>query len=160
MSYTDRITEALGRLSTYRLANMADANYEDLDSPGARFLRSVRDDVIESLRFAEAEGPEDVRRWSEGDAPGEISDDNSQLTYAERWAVAGDLQVWMEDVSEFGPQADVMESVGLALYLISDRLVSALVEFVCELGEESECECLPAQPIDGRHGHACPLYSE
>jgi hypothetical protein len=39
-----------------------------------------------------------------------------------------DLAAWQEDIEEFGPITDMEQGAGVALYMIAERLLTAIVE--------------------------------
>lgn len=136
MTYADRAAKRIDSHSTWNLARFADVAAPDksTDSPGADFLRRVRDDVSEHIR--DVTDKADLLRFREGDAPHEIADSAVPIYNTDRWAAAGDLCAWQEDVSEYGEPEDLMQAVSWALYAIALRLVDALVEDACENVED------------------------
>jgi hypothetical protein len=125
--------------SVYGLARMADTGDPDTsDSQGATFLADVREAVAEGIEYAEPTGPEDVQRWADA-AAHEIADSAVPIYNADRWATAGDLCAWQEDVRDYGEPEDLMQAVGWALYMIAERLVVALVQDVIdELADDDD----------------------
>jgi hypothetical protein len=113
--------EEAKRLGGYELAKLADCCFPDtLDSPGALFLGSVRDQVIDA--------------WDAGqlsrdatDAIHEIADSAPDVYTYTRWLEFTDLGGWEEEVGWLG-DATLTDLAGLALYQIAARLVTALVD--------------------------------
>lgn len=105
----------------YQLARLADcADPDSPDSPGGKWLRLVADCVDDA---ADYEVPED--------AITEIADGVVPVYTHERWQVFADLAAYNEDVSEFGDYGDdLTKAAGVALYMIAERLLRALVEEV------------------------------
>jgi hypothetical protein len=110
------MTDTYTTLNAYQLAAMAEVSSPDgLDTPGARFLLSIQDDVI---------------GWDEPDedTPSAIADGAVPIYTHEMWQTFTDLAAWQEDVDEFGPITDMEMGAQIALYLIAERLVRALLE--------------------------------
>lgn len=99
-----------------------DADCGGADSPasaGAQFLMSVRDAVVEEI---EANG---VEGWE--DRIFEIADNAPDVYTAKRWAEFVDLAAYNEDISEYGDCGDdLTKAAGVALYVIAERLATAL----------------------------------
>jgi hypothetical protein len=126
-------TESLATLNAYQLANMADVSSPDsLESAGAEFLAHVRNSVIESLEYAASEHPD----YDVLDLTASIRDDSHEIadgapstyTYT-RFQQFVDLAAWQEDISELTDGSTDMEAMaGIALYIIAERLVNALLD--------------------------------
>jgi hypothetical protein len=130
MSTTDERLADMGERTVWNLARLAEcADPERLDSPGADFLASVRDEVIERIQYVLAEG-QTVGVDSFMDEHGtEIADLAPDVYTYKRWQEFVDLAAWQEDPSELGSASDDMtEAAGACLYLIADRLIRALLE--------------------------------
>lgn len=105
-------------LTVYELARMADCGDPDsADTYGGAFLRNVRDDVAEALENGYSVNIH------------EIADSMpSPYTY-QRLAQLIDLQGYTEDLTEYPNETNNIEKLaGVALYLIAERLVRALIE--------------------------------
>jgi hypothetical protein len=133
---SDDILSEIKGLSRWKLAVDAESSTpDDEDSAGARFLRGIRDSVIEAVEwrvehgeFSLAEAVENVRY--EG-ADGEIADGAVPIYTYDKWLTFTDLGAWTEDVSEIADTsefADLDTQAGWALYLIAYRLVSKLLQ--------------------------------
>jgi hypothetical protein len=111
--------------TVYTLANLADCGSPDSNvSAGAEFLRSIADnmpDVMERI-----ENGEDAH-----DVASKIADEAPDYHTYTRWQEFADLAAWQEDITELGEPSpdDLTKSVaGVALYIIAERLVNALIE--------------------------------
>lgn len=145
-------------LTTWHLANLADCESPDRPdgigcappadlstvqpSPGAKFLRSVADDLAERIAYIIEYGdmdPRDVDLERElEDEVHEVADGAVPVYTAARWAVFADLGAYNEDPGDIGGwPADLTDAAGAALYMIAERLAAALVE---KWGEELAAE--------------------
>jgi hypothetical protein len=135
MEETETITETETEdRNPYQLAQLADVTSPDSPtSPGAEWLLRVASDA------------EDL--WDYGKNETEIQDTISE--YADqavpmythhRWEVFVDLAAYQEEVTEFGPVEDMTAAAGVALYMIAERLLNALIEEKREEAEEEEDE--------------------
>ncbi|WJN63323.1 Ocr-like antirestriction protein [Streptomyces phage phiScoe54] len=120
----------------WSLAVDAESSSPDSDeSAGARFLRGIRDSVIEAVEWriehdelSLAEAVEDIRYVG---ADGEIADGAVPVYTYDKWLTFTDLGAWTEDVSEIADTsvyADLDTQAGWALYLIAYRLVAKLLQ--------------------------------
>lgn len=127
-------TSRLGDLGPFSLAGYADCMSPDgIDSPGAHFLIQVRDDVEEALGLsADGETVSD-------DIAHDIADSAVPIYTHERWLVFVDLGAYQEDASELGADtSDLSGAAGVALYMIAERLVTALVALAAERREDDQ----------------------
>lgn len=146
-------------LSTWHLANLAGCGSPDRPdgigcappadlstvrpSPGAKFLRSVADDMDWRIKYyfdddPREHDPREHEPWELvdllADEIAEVADGAVPIYTGERWAVFADLAAWQEDPGDIGGwPADLTDAAGAALYLIAERLARALVE---KWGEE------------------------
>jgi hypothetical protein len=114
----------------YELASLAEcASPDSLTSPGASFLERVAD-AADSIR--EEGGDEDN--------VSEAADSAVPVYTHERWQVFVDLAAYNEDVTELGATGDDLTGcAGVALYMIAERLLHALLaEDVDEDADEEE----------------------
>jgi hypothetical protein len=119
--------------TTWQLARLADVTDPDAHdgmgfsadqgttpvegSPGAKFLRSVAYDVANLLDEADE------------DTPSEIADSAVPIYTHEMWSTFVDLAAYTEDISELGAEdAEMDKQAATALYMIAERLASALIE--------------------------------
>ena len=143
-------------LTTWHLANLAGCGSPDRPdgigvsppadlstvdpSPGAKFLRSVADDLAERIAYVFADlDPAgcDLARELEGEVQ-EVADAAPSVYTFTRWQEFTDLAAWQEDATELGASADDLTgAAGVALYMIAERLALALVE---AWGEELAAE--------------------
>lgn len=103
----------------------------DPPSAGAAFLLSVRDDVLERLRGRVTDGEllaDAIGSVRDGDDMLEILDGAPDVHTGTRWAEFVDLAAYHEDIREFaGPGSDMTECAGVALTVVAERLVSAIL---------------------------------
>lgn len=106
--------------TVWQLARLADvADPDTPESPGARWLQQVASYAEELSEYAS--GTRVVE-----DAVTDAADSLVSVYTAERWQVFTDLAAWTEDLADFGQPADMTEGAGVALYLIAERLLTAL----------------------------------
>ena len=143
-------------LTTWHLANLAGCGSPDRPdgigvsppadlstvdpSPGAKFLRSVADDLAERIAYVFADldpaGCDLARELDE--EVREVADAAPSIYTFTRWQEFTDLAAWQEDATELGASADDLTgAAGVALYVIAERLALALVE---SWGEELAAE--------------------
>lgn len=152
MTSNPRSTPTFHDLTTWHLADLAECGSPDRPdgigcapprdpstvkpSPGAKFLRSVADDLAGRIKYYfEDLDPAccDLERELENEVH-EVADGAVPIYTGERWAVFADLAAWQEDPGDIGGwPADLTDAAGAALYLIAERLARALVE---KWGEE------------------------
>ena len=135
---TVSITEAIAGINgmaAYTLANMADTHCpHSLESEGASFLSSIRDAVAEQLDYlsADAEDMEElIGTFRDNGSDSEIADAGPSIYTFQRFKEFTDLCAWQEDISDYaGDETDMEKLAGIALYMIAERLVSALLDYV------------------------------
>lgn len=121
------MTRPIADLNAYELAQLADCGEPaNSDSPGAKFLCSMRDALIDAREYSgDAFDPdEDLHELADGAVP--------VYTY-QRWQVFLDLAGWQVDTSDYGDdvRADALtEHAGVVLYVIADALLHALVPMI------------------------------
>lgn len=115
-----------------QLARMADCGYPDSwKSPGAEFLTGIRDDVAEAIEY---EGGQE-RSISE------IADGAVPVYTHEMWQTFVDLQAYREDPSELGFDGeDMVQGAQYCLYMIAERLASALWDDMAQDDDDDEDE--------------------
>lgn len=108
-------------LTAWQLANMADCLQPDsLTSPGAAWLQAIARDAGELLE----DQADDLT-----DGIAERADSSVPAYTHELWQVFVELGGYQEDVSELvGAERDLTKAAGVALYLIAERLLTALVQ--------------------------------
>ena len=149
MTSTTPVLPTFRDLTTWHLANLAGCGSPDRPdgigvsppadlstvdpSPGAKFLRSVADDLAERIAYVFAD-PDldpascDLARELEEELH-EVADAAPSVYTGARWAEFADLAAWDEDPSDIGGwPADLTDAAGVALYMIAERLALALVE--------------------------------
>jgi hypothetical protein len=93
------------------------------DSPGAAFLESVRDNIIEAWEEGRLTDED-----SDGDTVHEIADGAPDVYTATRWAEFRDLGAWQEEPEAMDEwPSDLTDAAGVALYQIAERLCYALI---------------------------------
>jgi hypothetical protein len=115
-------------MSAYDLAKMADvATPDNLDSPGAMFLHSVRTEVVEAWRDDRLARVEDDL---DGDVIHLIADEAPSVYTYRRFQELLDLAAFSEELESdlIGKEPTMIDMAGLALYQIAERLAYALVE--------------------------------
>ena len=132
------IQEAIAEVqswTTYRLASEAECgNPDNLDSPGAQMLDSVRRDTLERIGYAtDSDGVIDFELLRD-EAVFEIGDSAPSVYNYPRWQEFVDLAAWQEDIDESGKRddgtIDMTEQAGIALSQIAERLVNAILDFI------------------------------
>jgi len=129
-NYTDKIAD-FKTDGAFSLAGPADCMSPDSPtSPGALFLGRVRDDVIE--RVEDITDLSDFERETE-ELTHEIADNAVPIYTADKWATFVDLGAYQEDVSELAGDEGDMDKLGsIALYVIAERLVQAILSDLTE----------------------------
>ena len=107
--------------TVWTLAGMAGvASPDSLTSPGAEWLELVAAYLVGAAEeLAEAVYPEDMIY--------EMADGLVPIYTHERWQVFVDLAAYTEDITDFGPIDDMEQAAGVALFMIAERLLTALV---------------------------------
>ena len=122
-NYADKVAE-VKTLNVYELASAANCLMTDTrTSAGARWLSSVRDDVLVEVHGVAAE---DFARLTE-DIAHSIADSSVPVYTGQKWATFVDLGAYQEDVSDLIDTQDFDKMSDVALYAIAERLVSALL---------------------------------
>lgn len=145
-TYVERWKEEWESYGAYRLANDADcAGPDSQESAGAKFLSSVRDDVIEHITYAwEYSDLDESERYDANrasDVAHEVADNAPDVYTYTMWAEFTDLAAWQEDPSELGTDSSDMEqSARVCLYMIAERLASAMLADLQERAEDEVTE--------------------
>lgn len=127
-------------LNAWQLAHLADVPSPDsLESPGALFLASVRDSLVDAAgevgRLVDDEGCI-VGDDEASDLAHELADETTPIYTHDVWAQFVDLSAYNEDLEGYVDESTTMEArARLALYCIAERLVLALVDEVRDLDE-------------------------
>jgi hypothetical protein len=110
-------------LKVYELSRLAECGSPDSQtSPGALFLTSVRDDVVDQLE----------RYDSDMIDTHEIADGAPSVYTHQLWCEFVDLEAYNEDPSEFGGGDDMTAMAAACLYAIAERLAQALIEYALD----------------------------
>jgi hypothetical protein len=133
------IRQSIEEMNAYHLAEAVGCATPDTpESPGAVFLTSVRDRVLEAIGDVD---DDDLVKLGDAleDTRHEIADNAPDVYTATRWAEFTDLGAYREDLSDIGFSAvgaptidgatDLTAAAGTALYSIAERLVSWLVDY-------------------------------
>jgi hypothetical protein len=100
--------------TVWTLAGLANCGDPDsAGSPGAVFLQHVRSCVGEITDLE--------------DGVTEIADSCVPVYTHEKWQVFVDLCAYREDVSDYGLSSDMDQNASVALFMIAERLLYALV---------------------------------
>jgi hypothetical protein len=114
----------------WTLADMADcASPDTLESPGAKFLERVQDDVNE--RDADSFSGDYLH-----DAAHEIADNAPDVYTHARWLQFADLCAYNEEPEQGEWPSDLTNAAGIALYQIAYRLAVKLLEDRLEAVED------------------------
>lgn len=134
---------SIKELNAYQLAGMADTHSPDtLESEGAEFLTIVRRAVADSLEeFAGTSSADNladlVEEFRDSDDVRQIADDAPSIWTFTKFKQFTDLAAWQEDVSEYSDgDTDMEKLAGIALYMIAERLIAALLTDVEEFDSE------------------------
>lgn len=127
--------------TVWQLAHLADCGSpDDLDSAGAIFLRSVAsaaDEIIDTYR--EEKTPED--RYDYDSEIHQAADNAPDVYTHQRWLEFVDLAAYQENLDDLGGTSGDMErDAGVALYIIAERLLHALVEAAGPFDNEDETD--------------------
>lgn len=128
--------------TVHRLANMADCTFGQESGPGAQWLRNIAADVQERADYCRENGePVTVDAWGYDGADHEIADSAIPVYTSARWEVFADVRAWREDPSDMDPDAsDMTNMAGVCLYMIAQRLVSALLEEIEAADDDDDQE--------------------
>ena len=128
--------DLLSDRNSYQLAKLAECASPDApESPGGLFLSSVFNDVRERLDYSLTDEPDVsviVRSWDDDGTINEIADNAPDVYTYTRWQEFTDLAAWDEYVSEFGDVGSLTQTAGVALYMIAERLVRALLDEIAD----------------------------
>lgn len=141
--------------NSYQLARLADVTSPDSPtSPGAEWLLRVASDAEDLWDYGKNET--EIQ-----DTISEYADQAVPIYTHERWQVFVDLAAYTEEVTDLGPVEDMTAAAGVALYMIAERLLNALIEEKREEAEdeEEEAEDEDEEPDDtdavtGGHVHS------
>lgn len=128
----ERLAEKVRAIGAYQLAGLADTFQPDSnESAGADLLHRVAENLAEAIVW---ETDEENRTIAEAldyiadERLHEIADGAVPIYTHEMWSAFTDLGAWQEDPTELGADASDMDAAARAcLYMIADRLVSALL---------------------------------
>lgn len=127
-SIVDEGNATVTERTVWNLAARADVAEPDTEgSAGADFLRRVESAVDDVLQYGEGADIDDYR-----DGITEQADSCVPVYTHQRWAAFVDLGAYGEDIDELGQPGDLTTAAGYALYLIAERLLTALVEDVLD----------------------------
>jgi hypothetical protein len=125
-------------MNAYELAHMAGVTSPDsLESPGAQWLvqvASYADELGDELAADNEHLSDDITEAADSVVP---------VYTHNRWQVFVDLCAYTEDIEEYSAQDSDMTmttQAGIALYLIAERLLTALVEAKSEQAADEDGE--------------------
>lgn len=156
------MTTQITQLTSWQLAKLAGCSDPDahdgigfgdapgtvedaIGSPGAQFLRNVEDDVNDRDEVDE-------------DTAHEIADANVPVYTHELWQTFVDIAAYNEDVTELAGEVpdDLSKVASIALYMIAERLASALIQARNENALTCpECGSTNVTPPHGHHLAKC-----
>jgi hypothetical protein len=126
--------------TAFRLANESDVQCPDSpESAGARFLDSIRDNVVEAWDYNDQDMSEDAV----SDMVAEVADNAPDIYTHQMWSEFVDLCAYSEDPSELGfDGSDMDQGARICLYMIAERcariVADALVAMKDEDSEDDE----------------------
>lgn len=138
MSHLSDYLDDVKTWTAFRLSSEADCMSPDsADSEGARFLGSVRNEIVEAIEQADAD---DLENLDDDGSLHEIADNAPDYRTHTRWQEFVDLGGYQEDISEYGDYGDdLTRAAGVALFMIADKLVRAIVDGAIEAhGEDAD----------------------
>jgi hypothetical protein len=132
--------------NVYTLVDLAGCGTPDSSaSIGAYFLTGVRDALVDMIGWGvEHNGltvSEVAQEILDGDGRHEIADAAPSIYTHKRWMEFVDLCAYKEDISEVAgdTEPDMNTGAEIALYMIADRLVSALCQEIIDMaGDQDE----------------------
>jgi len=130
---TDELTADIARRSAFNLAGDAEcASPDTSDSPGADFLKGVRDSVLDQW-----ESVDDIHEPNYAGTVHEIADAAVPIYTHNMWSAFVDLAAYQEDPTELGVNgSDMGQAAGVCLYMIAERLAYALFAEIAEAIDE------------------------
>lgn len=140
MRYDHDTLAAISDLTVYELASLADTYADNEDAEG--FLDGIRIGVLEAADYIEAD---DWEREMVEDYSGQahtIADGAPSIWTMQKWTEFVGTRAYHEDpVGEFGHSGEDMDQLAsVALYMIAQRLVAALVTEIHDSLLEDEGE--------------------
>ncbi len=112
----------------YTLARMAECYDPDsLTSPGGRWLQIVESAASDLADYDDQE-----------DGMHEVADSLVPIYAAEVWAVFVDLGAYQQDVDDYGPITDMEKGAQIALYMIAETLLRAVLEDDAETTDDDD----------------------
>lgn len=117
------------------------------DSPGAKWLASLRDAVVEQIEWLTSQDADvDVAAAAAAllDEHHEQADGAVEIYTFNRWAVFTELGMWQVEVEDLASASDLTEAAAQAQYAAADLLIRALCEALIEDAPEE-----PGEEADG-----------
>ena len=127
--------------NAFRMSNAAGCGRPDsLESAGAGYLLGVRDAIFEHIDGIGTEWYDDTLDAFIDNSLVEVVDNIVPIYTSEIWATFVDLAGYLEDMNEIASTDSDMEArAHIALYLIGERLASALIiDWVAHCDEHDE----------------------
>jgi hypothetical protein len=127
---TESTATEIRNWTAYHLANLADcASPDNENSAGAKFLESVRDDIIEAWEYNDQTHDDDTLR----DIVAQAADNAPDIYTSRMWEQFVDLAAYREDPTELGSDGSDMEQAArVCLYMIAERLGNAIATTLVE----------------------------
>lgn len=123
--YDPEVIEQIKSYNAWQLADRAGSFASNGEALG--FFTSIRDNVLEAVDYVEAE---DWNREMVEDYSGkasEIADGAPSIWTATKWDQFAGTRAYQEDPTELGfDGSDMEQGAGICLYMIAQRLVTAL----------------------------------
>ncbi|WJN63166.1 Ocr-like antirestriction protein [Streptomyces phage phiScoe44] len=127
--------ETIKDLKFWHLSHMVDVTSPDgEDSPGASFLKGIRDSVVEQVEYLVEQGStveEAVESIRYNGSDSEIADGAVPIYTYLKWQTFTDIAAWEVDLAEITDVSEPMDldkQSNLALYLVASNLVSMLLD--------------------------------
>ena len=124
--------------TAYRLANEAEcAGPDSSESVGAKFLESVRDQVVEAFEYNDKQVSDDSASDIVSEAAARAPDIYTQTM----WNEFTDLCAYREDPTELGLEgSDMEQGARFCLYMIAERCANAVMTALRELDDEDDSD--------------------
>ena len=147
--------DTINNFSAYRLANMVTVSSPDaLNSPGAQFLASVRDSLVEWVEYNRDEAIEALSEKAQDDAFDQVDATVPAYTH-QLWQTFTDLAAYDDEASGEFDGGTMTEQVSYALARIAERLFVTLAEEYVSAYVAAQDEALGWCDENGECNGAC-----
>ena len=121
--------DTINNLNAYRLANMADvASPDALDSPGAQFLTSVRDSLVEWVEYVlDTYDVQSLPEMAQDNAIDQVDSTMPAYTHP-LWQTFTDLAAYSDESADEFAGGTMTEKASYVLVRIAERLFVALAD--------------------------------